>query len=139
MVGLSACERQSIYDIRLDAIRATGDLAKPVGVSLWLYPHGVEKELARSFVSEKISGTEWVLLESDFVPIPQLYVTERAYFVLTVRLNPNRLATPPDAVFSASLPLAELTGTERITTEVVLSALEPYELRLSLRSRESEK
>jgi hypothetical protein len=132
---VTACSPGSGYEVRIEALRATIVLQEGVPLSLWLYPGDSGKELAKVFVSGRITGTEWIELEERYVTIPRSAVTEELVFDLRVELNPNRLATPSDAIFRAEVPLAEIVALGAASRSVLLRAESgaPFELRLAFR------
>ncbi len=137
-----SCSKGSGYEVRFDAVRATGDLREPIGISLWLYPIDAKDELFHYFDESKIGGAEWVeLAGSGFVEIPERLLTDASYFVFRVELNPNRFLTPADAVFEASAPLDELVsksenGVASLTVRATSNA--PFEVRLQFRRSNAE-
>ena len=140
LFSLMSCGEGSGFAIRLDAIRSTDDPVKPVALSLWIYPEGGEDEMSKLFVSEKISSRDWISLDGDFVSIPSDLLSTDLFSAFRIDLNPNRFATPPDATFRASLPLADLRyDDDGVTDPLVVRAQQaPYEIRIVVRDRRSE-
>ena len=134
---LVSCSENSGFDLRLDAIRSTTEPEKPVTLSLWIYPEGGEKEISKLFVSEKITDRDWISLDGDFFSIVADLLTTDRYFAFRMELNPNRFAAPPDAIFRASLPLADLAyDKDGLAGPIVIRAQQaPYEIRIFVRNR----
>ena len=137
---LVSCDAESGFAIRIDAIRSTVEPAKPVALSLWLYPEGGEKVMSKIFTSEKIINRDWIPLDGDFISIASDLLSAESFFAFRIELNPNRFATPPDAVFRASVPLADLFYDEVGSSEpLAIRAQEnPYEIKIVVRDNRSE-
>ena len=133
---LPSCTKGSGYTVRIDAIRATARLEEGVALSAWLYPADSDDALVREFVSGKTAGTGWVEFpDSRPVEIPASAINDRGQFHFLVKLNPNRLATPPDAVFEGSVPLADMLLTDgKDAAAVTIRAKNdaPFEVRVVL-------
>ena len=135
LLAITGCARASKYEVRLEALRATRELEKPVALSLWLYTGASKKELTKVFVSGRISGTQWIVFEdAKSVRIPSAALSADETFDIRAALNPNRLGQPPDAVFYAtvSLPFV-LTDFDDDPGRVFVEAADGAPFELSLR------
>lgn len=123
--------------MRIEAIRATTGDAPTVALSIWVYtPDG--KELGHVFTSGKLvpglAGTQWVEIAAH-VPIraPVSVVGGEQRVPLTIKLNPNRFMTPPDAVFTVFLGPGDLPDASDDTATCVVRSDDPGEFELRLR------
>ena len=142
--AMQGCAKSSGYEVRLDAIRTTEKLDDRISVSVWLYDSAGEK-LQNLFVQGAKLGEgpvrEWISLDSTrFIAIPDETVDQNGVVSFVIKLNPNRLAIPPDAVFYAQVRPSEVFtegGAERAdpkTFIVEAAAKRPFELRFELRA-----
>ncbi len=139
-VLFSGCEKESRYTLRVDSIRAVDRDADPVDLSIWIYdPSG--NLVSKSFDSRELDpgkiGTEWLSIRNtEPIRIPEAMISEDGVLQGTIKLNPNRLATPPDAIFPISINLAEAFESEVDPIVVTLQSRSdaPYELRVELAS-----
>ena len=140
LFSFASCEKGSGFAIGLDSIRSTGEPIKPVALSLWIYPEDGEKEMSKLFTSEKITDSNWIALDGDFVSISSDLLSPDNFFAFRIELNPNRFATPPDAIFRASVPLADLFyDTDGISEPLVVRAQQKhYEIRIVIKDQTSE-
>lgn len=143
VVLFAGCNAKSPYMIKIEAIRTTNALGIPVNLSLWAYDSRSEVTI-RAFGSgkldPKINGTEWVeFKDSKFVSLPAKSITGSGELFLQIKLNPNRLATPPDAIFELSLNPKDLLSSEypELTERVPSIGDGEFELRVVIRRRPS--
>ncbi len=136
IVLFSGCEKESRYTLRIDSIRAVDADAEPVDLSIWLYDSS-DNLISKSFDSgeldpEKI-GTDWLSLRNTVpVRLPKAMISGDRVLTGTIKLNPNRFATPADAVFPISINLAEAFESEIDMMVVTLTPRTdaPFELRV---------
>ena len=139
-VLLFGCKTESVYEVKLDAIRVIDQEAEGVNLSVWLYDvkgNLIRHVFTQGVLDPAISGREWVTLDDpEFKPMSAEAIPDPAHFVLEIKLNPNRFATPPDAVFYLTANLENLQlNAENAHDQVVTSESGAYQLRLSFRKR----
>lgn len=108
---LSSCSANSAYEMKITALRVLDKNAKPVGLSFWIFD-GSGKQISTMFISGKLDpethGSTWLEFDSQaFTAIPADAVSLADLFEFQIKLNPNRLATPPDAIFTSFIDLRE--------------------------------
>jgi hypothetical protein len=80
----------------------------------------------------EIQKTEWKLLNaSEGISLPRRRLSKEEPFTFQIKLNPNRLLTPPDAVFTESVDLSSLlTGELEQKRLIITSTNKLFELRV---------
>jgi len=132
-----SCGGSPTVGISMRAVRCTDEDADPVSLSLWLYDEN-GKLVGHTFTSgsldPEIQRGRWRILdEPDFIRVPQRLLGQGGVFRYVVKLNPNRLLTPPDAVFRAQVSLVALREADESSRTVVLGSEERgiFELRVA--------
>ena len=128
----------SPYSVRFDTVRTTDRDSEPIDLSIWMYDDKGEV-FKKFFADEKlipeIQGTAWLILnDTEYKTIPSRRITEERKFDFQIKLNPNRLAQPPDGVFSAFIDFTELNGQPEQPVYITIRSTNQglYVLRLEL-------
>jgi len=130
-----SCGGSATIGISMRAIRCTDPDGDPVNLSLWLYGENgrlVGHTFTSGGLDPELQKDRWRLLdEADYIRVPRRLLEEGAVFRYVVKLNPNRLLTPPDAVFRARVSLDAVRQADESERTVVLRSEERgiFELR----------
>ncbi len=121
LVGMTVCvvvyltvvlPSGSQYVLNVAAIRATNRDVQPVDLSLWVYDTNnsvIKKVFTPGKLDPRQTGTSWVSLDDgEFTVLPKRTISDEGLLTCEVKLNPNRLATPPDARFVITIDLSEV-------------------------------
>ena len=105
----------SPFAIKLDAIRLTRTEIEAVDLSLRCYDQKdrlIKRVYTRGKLDPEASGTSWKPLDDKtYGTISSRSLSGENLLYVRIVLNPGRLMTPPDAVFTASLNLPK-AGTD---------------------------
>ena len=139
---LGGCGSGVVHEVKLDAMRVLDGDADPVTMSLWIYDSKgdvIRRTFTPGRLDSKVFGTSWVPVnDPDFGPIPKESIPDASRFSCQIKLNPNRLLTPPDAVFNLALDLEGGLKSEDGAVEVVVESEDEgrYQIKLRLRRRQ---
>jgi hypothetical protein len=125
----------------MEAIRFTGEAVdrestEAVSLSLWLYDENddlIDHRFTSGKLVPEVQGTQWKPLNGrpEGIPIPRRRLGKGDRFTFQIKLNPNRLLTPPDAVFIESVDLSSLlTGDLDQKQLLITSTNKLFELRV---------
>jgi hypothetical protein len=99
----------SPFAIKFDAIRMTREDIEAVDLSLRCYDKQqrlIRRVYTKGKLDPKVLGTSWKSLDDkDYKTISTRSLSAENLLQLRIVLNPGRLMTPPDAIFSAALNL----------------------------------
>ena len=139
-VFLAGCSDYTSIAIKMEAIRFTpqaisGGAAEAVSLSLWMYDENaglIKHAFASGKLVPDIQKTDWKSLnDTDQKAVPRKWLKKSDLFTFQIKLNPNRLLTPPDAVFSESIDLGPLIRGEIQQQNLVIpSGNKLFELRI---------
>lgn len=125
-----------VVTLNIDAIRVTRTDLDPVDLSLWVYDQKgsvIKKVYTAGKLNPKDNGTSWLPLgDRTYAPIPAAAVSPDGMLSFSIKLNPNILATPPNAHFTAMIDVSEIVNApEKPVRLIVRSSVGgDYELRL---------
>ena len=101
----------SPYAFKLDAVRALDGEMEPVDLSFWCYDrHGdlIKRVFTPGKLVPETQARAWIGLDDpEYTTISASALSADDAFECRIVLNPNRLVTPPDAVFTGALQMPQ--------------------------------
>ena len=136
---ITSCSANQIYEIKIEAMRATSFAAKPVSMSFWIYDSD-GKDISHIFIpgkiDTKVNGLHWYDFSNiNYSTVPAHTISKTGELNYTIKLNPNRMVTKPDGVFyfAADLRKSFPNKSSGVDRTILSTTDGMYEIRVTLR------